>query len=746
MGAVTVQEALDDICGRFDAADISYHANCPGLADAKTVQEALDLLCAGAQSKWPTVTGVSWNNDGVLEMNDFNTLGLTVTTSEAMNPVTTTVDTFRVVIDLPYDILALYGSNFGQAMIRPPAPGPIRPILTSRAFVLARDVAASPAAAPAAPPIGGAPAAGTPLSMGAPPAAGLRAADLGLNAGMTMPIDVLTTGTAGLAAGTAGQAAAGHRGVAPGAGAAGPVAVGATAARVAGLPPGGIGVIVRPPIEIPPGPRQGGGQPFRHQRLPSELFGYVATVDKNIKFTPQPALFGPFIEALENMQRTFETNAGIAHAPSLRARVTLKGDDILAVAGNHPPLDGEVMGQLDTTGTRIDFARDTTGQIRGGNGIEGGNFESWFFVAVPPRVADVTPANSAVIQPGQPPVTSITVDFTKPMNLTTITTSTFQVLDDTGAPVQLTAVQVDPNIPTQAILTLAQPLGARSGQVSTTYTVLLVGTGANPIQDDLGLALDGTDQYVSGSDFRSTFTVEATTTSVLAVTPSGLIADPGTGFLVTIQFSAPVNPVTVTSATVLIEDANGNAQSPLVFDSIDPTNQVATFTSNLTIGVVTGQVQFQIRVRGLNGHPQVLDQNGLPLNGGQSDSLSGFSMMWPLHATLSVPAANDGSLNLTFDKPLSASITNSNASSYVQITTPLFALPTHQTVTLPDQQTIHVQNVQDFLNILRQWAPGTTTVDLSGTTIGNLLGITDSDGFPLVGNQNDGSWQQSFQE
>ena len=584
MGAVTVQEALNDICGRFNAADISYQATCPGLAAATTVQEALDLLCEGAQSVWPTVTDINWPNDGVYEMAKVNQ-GLAVTASQAMIPATVTRDTFLVDLDLHCDFASIVGGF-------PSITGDGPPGTLADAAVIASLGNPTPT-----------------LRVRAFPAIALDAA---------------------FAASGAGAASVGSEMVSAGGLTLGGVFGGITVSTPS-VSPTGL-TAVQQALESMLAFGKGVAHMFR-LRLRSQLYGAVSPNSDATRFTftPQPSLDGVVIEELALRQYVFEQVHELTPGPGVRMLVTLKGSDILAAAGANPPLDGEVMGQLDTSGTRIDLVRDPhTHLIKGGNGIQGGDFESWFFVGVPPRVAAVFPFPGEVVSADKGAVTTVYAGFTKAMDPAAITPASFQVLDASGTPLPLTSVQmINPYL---AGLNLSAGLIATLTQPELTYTIVLSGSGSAPIKDYTGLALDGTNGYVSGTDFSSSF-------------------------LLLYQLHA--------------------------------------------------------------------------------------AMSFPMSSGLPTQPVNTGTLTLHFDRQMNSAITAATMGNHVAVMTPpdapgMLGPPTPK-VTLVDQQTISVQNGYTFLgNFLPSllWGQGQTTV--------SLVGITDTDGYPLAGNQPDGSWKSTF--
>jgi hypothetical protein len=115
-------------------------------------------------------------------------------------------------------------------------------------------------------------------------------------------------------------------------------------------------------------------------------------------------------------------------------------------------------------------------------------------IPVPARVQSIDPTTGQVFQGGITP-NKIVVTFTKQLSGSTVNAQTFKVVGPTQG-----TVSYDPATNTA---TFAATTNFGNGQ----YAITLVGTGANPIRDVDGLALDGNGDSKPGGDFVSSFLV-----------------------------------------------------------------------------------------------------------------------------------------------------------------------------------------------------------------------------------------------
>jgi hypothetical protein len=215
-------------------------------------------------------------------------------------------------------------------------------------------------------------------------------------------------------------------------------------------------------------------------------------------FRPDPPLDPVQVGQWHNRLRDADPSAAV------RVDVVLNGDKILDVTGTHA-LDGDVRGRVghDAYTTFIDL------RLPSGDGREGGDFESWLFVAAPPvpaQVAEIDPAPGATLD-AAPQV--IHVMFTKDVASSSVTAQTVIVRDPSGA-VVAGAIAPFPFNPAADLLpgiTFTPTTPAALGTTGS-YIVILRGTGASPIVDADGMALDG-QGHGSASDFTTSFTVVA---------------------------------------------------------------------------------------------------------------------------------------------------------------------------------------------------------------------------------------------
>ncbi len=226
---------------------------------------------------------------------------------------------------------------------------------------------------------------------------------------------------------------------------------------------------------------------------PALVHGVIAAT-----FRPDPPLDPVQVGQWHNRLRDNDPGAAV------RVDVVLNGDKILDVTGTHA-LDGHVRGRLghDAYTTFIDL------RLPSGDGREGGDFVSWLFVAAPPvpaQVAEIDPAPGATLD-AAPQV--IHVMFTKDVARTSVTAETVIVRDPSGT-VVAGAVAPFPFDPTADLLSGITFTPTTPNALSTTgsYVVILRGTGAGPIVDADGMALDG-QGHGSASDFTASFTVVA---------------------------------------------------------------------------------------------------------------------------------------------------------------------------------------------------------------------------------------------
>lgn len=255
-------------------------------------------------------------------------------------------------------------------------------------------------------------------------------------------------------------------------------------------------------------------------------------------FTPVPPISTSRLQGWLDKETSRAAAAGAPVPRGIRCRVVLKGNAITNAAGN--PLDGNAFGvrRPDTTFTDL--------VLPSGDGVKGGDFESWFFLNVPPTVVAVTPGSGQHLL-SSTPLTQVSVHFSRAMDMSTVTTHTLYVTDASGNQLSGTSVGPDPTAPnTIAVLSLAagQAFAGPTGTASeAAYTVVLATSKV--------VAADGMPMDSAGGDFHSTFSID-TPTVVTAIDPphdATLAQFPATVSLTfsrQLQSGAQTNAVTVT--------------------------------------------------------------------------------------------------------------------------------------------------------------------------------------------------------
>ena len=203
---------------------------------------------------------------------------------------------------------------------------------------------------------------------------------------------------------------------------------------------------------------------------------------------------------------------------SLRCRVRLTGEVILDLAGVRP-LDGEAVGQIAPDGyeTFIDL------RLPSGNGIRGGDFQSWFYLTAPRTrvtIEAIDPDADRVFPQDDGPA-AILITFSDPVRFASLDAATLTVtrkhsLDPVGTEervpgtIQPYPFEVSPEFVTRITFAPEQPETLRPAGVnregSFTYTVRLRGTGDQPIIGADGRPIDG-GRTNAASDFESNFQV-----------------------------------------------------------------------------------------------------------------------------------------------------------------------------------------------------------------------------------------------
>ena len=309
-------------------------------------------------------------------------------------------------------------------------------------------------------------------------------------------------------------------------------------------------------------------------RVPFEVRGVLQQSSNAFTFTPRPLLQMAEVQAWLNQQEQFEKERGLPITPGIRCRIALKGNAILDAKGN--PLDGNVFGVVKQRGSHFytDLALPYSG-----DGIKGGDFESWFFLTLPPQVKSINPsAGELFVVPNNP--TAVEVQFSRAMDASTIMTSSFTVDGSVTGPV---TGKVTNSSPTSAMF---QPVDATGATIpfpgptrgsSVTYAVRLLG---NQIKDTYGLSLDGAGNGTPGTDYTTDFRLVAVLTRVASVNPPDSSSwRPGHVTRVVITFTGDVhlNLVNTTNFTVT-DDTGTTLVGTIQPDPQSPPNRGVVFT------------------------------------------------------------------------------------------------------------------------------------------------------------------------
>jgi hypothetical protein len=213
----------------------------------------------------------------------------------------------------------------------------------------------------------------------------------------------------------------------------------------------------------------------------------------------------------------------------------------------------------------------------------------------PPTVTSFTPSNGAA---GVGTAAPVTVTFSKAVDPTTITSSTFQLLDSSGTPVSA-AVSYNSSTFTATL----QPTAALS--TSTTYTAVVRGGSTDPrIKDTAGTALAANVAW----SFATVSTTQAPI--VLSVAPANGEIGVSSTALVSATFSKAIDPTTVTATTFQLFDSSNNiVAASLSYNS-------STFTATLQpSSALAPLTRYTAVVRGGSTDPRVKDLSGVPLPG-----------------------------------------------------------------------------------------------------------------------------------
>jgi len=188
----------------------------------------------------------------------------------------------------------------------------------------------------------------------------------------------------------------------------------------------------------------------------------------------------------------------------------------------------------------------------------------------PPTVTATSPPNGATnVAVGS----AISASFSEAMNASTITTSTFQLLDPTNASVPAT---VSYNAETfTATLTPSAPLTA-----GASYRATLFGGTTDPrVKDVAGNALTANVMWTFATAPAVTDTTPPTITSV---TPADGATGVNRNTKVIVRFSEPVDPASVNKNTFVLRTPSNQVVAGTV--TLDSTGTIATFTPTSPLG------------------------------------------------------------------------------------------------------------------------------------------------------------------
>jgi len=228
-----------------------------------------------------------------------------------------------------------------------------------------------------------------------------------------------------------------------------------------------------------------------------------------VTYQPDPPLDPLLVGQWHNRLREINPNLDV------RADIVLKSDKILDLDGSRA-LDGDAFANIGQVGytTYVDLRLPT------GDGVAGGDFESWVFLSAPPvpvQVAGTEPEADAVLTL---PPQAVHVMFSKDVQRRTLTEATVTITDPSGAVIVGT---IDP-FPFDAGATLVAgftftPNNPRAFAASGVYQLRLRGAGPPAILDSDDMPLDGQREGTS-SDYLGRFIVIQTERAEVAAPPA----------------------------------------------------------------------------------------------------------------------------------------------------------------------------------------------------------------------------------
>jgi RHS repeat-associated protein len=177
--------------------------------------------------------------------------------------------------------------------------------------------------------------------------------------------------------------------------------------------------------------------------------------------------------------------------------------------------------------------------------------------SVTPTIVQTNPQNGAT---GVPISAPIVVQFSNPLDPSTLTLQAFTVNDPVSGPVP-GMIQVDPSGTTASFI----PQGFLS--VGRTFSVVL----ASAIEDSSGNAVEGSNTYFS---FTTAFTADTTDPQMLGMSPSNGATAVPLNALITLDFSKPIDVISVSNG--LQVESGGQPVSGAI--ALSNSDQLVTFT------------------------------------------------------------------------------------------------------------------------------------------------------------------------
>lgn len=474
-----------------------------------------------------------------------------------------------------------------------------------------------------------------------------------------------------------------------------------------------------------------GASPFFHsaQQVRGVFSTLVGLGHTSFKFQPEPTVDDSEFTAWLTAQAALDQRIPPPHAPGIRCRVVLEGDDILDLKGG--PLDADTFGVLKQAGAR----RYTDLQFDSGDGTKGGRLYSWFFLTKPATVT-IQPTGSV---PG--PVNAITFTFSKPMDPTTLIPANITVTSPpTGAVLGRVRVTGASSAVFEPVDSSGNPIpfpGPPSGAAEVTYTVNIDGS---KVLDDFGMQLDGTGAGVPGTPFTGQFKI-AVVTKVQGITPVGNVAPDPVPPAVVVTFTNDIQFPVPSTAFLVTDAALKNVPGAISWTAANPNQLTFTPTSSFTFPApkdpALAPSVFNVTLHG----SQILDTNNQPIDGGGgigTDFTSSFAIfsLTLVHRVIPLNGSNfyNGSgptvVEVTFTQPMNGITIDSNSVKATQ-TSPLPTADQPGTVTNDSSTKITFTRAGGRF-------PGAGLVDFTYEVRLNGSLIKDANGGRLVGNEGNG--------